>query len=201
MKHYNEKEDIIELWQKMSNVKTQTKHSNIANVALKIVRKYCGQKTKDITEEEKQEHKVYFEGETGVFIIEKLTHDIIECYKLPEAIELRKQLGHNHDDIMVCKATSIAEKIIKHFPHENIVLHKKFNSRKPDIWFKDLNFIVEVDKGNHEDYDTDDEKEREDMFKRHNFKIIRCNPNDPGFDINKFLGETNSYITKLSKKK
>ena len=102
---------------------------------------------------------------------------------------------------MVRKATSIAEKIIKHFPHENVVLNKKINSRKPDIWFKDLNFIVEVDEGNHEDYDTDDEKEREDMFKRHNFKIIRCNPNDPGLDINKFLGEINSYITKLCKKK
>ena len=78
VKHYNEKEDIIELWQKMSNVKTKTKHSHIANVALKTVRKYCDLKTKDITEEEKQEHKAYFEGETGVFIIEKLTHDIIE---------------------------------------------------------------------------------------------------------------------------
>ena len=35
------------------------------------------------------------------------------------------------------------------------------------------------------------------MFKRHHFKTIRCNPNDPGFDINKFLGEINSYATKL----
>ena len=31
--------------------------------------------------------------------------------------------------------------------------------------------------------------------------MIRCNPNDPGFDINKFLGKINSYITKLYKKK
>ena len=35
------------------------------------------------------------------------------------------------------------------------------------------------------------------MFKRHHFKTIRCNPNDPGFDINKFLGKINSYATKL----
>ena len=39
------------------------------------------------------------------------------------------------------------------------------------------------------------------MFKRHNFKIIRCNPNDPVFNINKFLGEINSYVTKLREKK
>ena len=48
VKHYNEKEDIIELWQKMSDVKTQTKHSNIANVTLKRTRKYCGKKQKTL---------------------------------------------------------------------------------------------------------------------------------------------------------
>ena len=32
---------------------------------------------------------------------------------------------------------------------------------KPDIQFKDLNFTVKVDEGNHEDYDTDDEKKKE----------------------------------------
>ena len=98
---------------------------------------------------------------------------------------------------MVCEETSIAEKIIKLFPHENIVLNKKFNNRKPDIWFKDHNIIIEVDKGNHENYDSDDEKEREDMFKKHNFKIFWCNPNDPNFDLFKFLGEINLHISKL----
>ena len=73
---------------------------------------------------------------------------------------------------MVRDETSIAEEIIKHFPNENIVLNKKFNNRKPDIWFKNHNLIIEVDEGNHENYDSDDEKEREDMFKNHNFKIF-----------------------------
>ena len=41
---------------------------------------------------------------------------------------------------MVCEETSIAEKIINFFPHENIVLNKKFNNKKPDIWFKNYNF-------------------------------------------------------------
>ena len=43
-------------------------------------------------------------------------------------------------------------------------------------------------------------KKREDMFKRHNFKTIKCNPNNPGFDINKCLGKINSYVTKLREK-
>ena len=182
VKHYNEKKYIIELWQ---------------NVALKRIRKYCEKKAKYITEEEKQKCKPIFENEKGIFIIEQLTCDIIERCKLLEAIQPRKKLGYDHDNIMVLKETSIAEKIRKLFSREDIVLNKKINNRKQDIRFKNLNFIVQVDERNYEDYDTDDEKKREDMFKRHNFKIIRCNPNDPEFDINKFLDEINSCVTKL----
>ena len=65
--------------------------------------------------------------------------------------------------------------------------------------FKNHNLIIEGDEV-HENYDSDDEKEREDMLKKHNFKIFRCNPNDLGFDINTILGEINFYVTKLREK-
>ena len=39
------------------------------------------------------------------------------------------------------------------------------------------------------------------MCLKNNFKIFRCNPSDPEFDINKFLGEINFYVTKLCKSK
>ena len=79
-------------------------------------------KQKNITGKEKQKYKAYFKDETGIFIIEKLTRDIVERCRLPEAIELRKKLGYNHNDIMICEETSIAEKIIKLFSRENMVL-------------------------------------------------------------------------------
>ena len=88
----------------------------------------------------------------------------------------------------------------KTFSSENTVLNKKFNNRKLDIWFKNHNLIIEVDEGNHESYDSGDEKEREDMFKNHNFKNFRWNPNDPNFYIFKFLSEINLYVSKLRKK-
>ena len=101
---------------------------------------------------------------------------------------------------MVQEETSKVEKIIKLFPDENIVLSKNFNGRKPDIWFKNRNLIIEVDERSHEDYETDDEKEREEIFKKHNFKTFRCNPSDPNFDLFKFLGEINLDILKLREK-
>ena len=170
--YHNKEEKINELWHKMGHIEIQLEHSNIADVVLKRMRKWCGKITKNITEEEKDKYKASFEGEEGAFIAQKFACDVTKHCKLPEAIELRKKLGYNHDDIMVREETSIAEKIIKLFPHENIVLNKKFNNRKPDIWFKNHNLIIEVDEGNHENYDSDDEKEREDMFKKHNFKIF-----------------------------
>ena len=107
---HNEENDIIELWQKMSDVKKQINHSSVADAALKRIRKYYGKKTKDITEEEKEKYKASFKGHSGIFINEKLTLDIIERSKLPEAIELRKKIGYNHNDIMIWNETSIEEK-------------------------------------------------------------------------------------------
>ena len=129
-------------------------------------------KIKDITEKEKQKYKAFFKDKDDTFIIAKRTCDIIEHCKLPKAIELRKKLGYNHNNIMVREETSIAEKIIEIFPHENIVLNKRFNNRKPDNWFENCNFNTEIDEGNHENYDSDDENERKNMSKRHNFKIF-----------------------------
>ena len=73
---------------------------------------------------------------------------------------------------MVREETSIAEKTIKLFPNENIVLNKRLNNTKLDIFFKNHNLIIEVDEGNHKNYDSDDEREREDMFKKHNFRMF-----------------------------
>ena len=54
VKYYNKKEDIIELWQKMNDVKKETGHLNIADAALRRIKKYCGKKAKDITKQEKK---------------------------------------------------------------------------------------------------------------------------------------------------
>ena len=80
------------------------------------------------------------------------------------------------------------------------MLNKKCNNSKPDIWFKNHNLTTEADEGTHKNYDIDDEKEREDMFKRHNFNAFRCNLNAPNFDLFKLVGKKNLCITKLREK-
>ena len=100
------------------------------------------------------------------------------------------------------KITSIAEKIKNIFLHENTVLNKTFKNRKPDIWFKNHHkTIIEVDEGIHKNYDSDDQKEKEDMFKDHSLKIFWFNPNDFNFDLFKSADKINLYISTWSKKK
>ena len=81
------------------------------------------------------------------------------------------------------------------------MLNKKFNNRKSDIWFANHNFIIEVDEGNHENYDSNDEKKEKTCLKKYNFKIFWRNPNDLDFDLFRFLGKINLHISALREEK
>ena len=43
----------------MNDVKKETRHLNIADAALSRIKKYCGKKTKDITEKEKKIQNIF----------------------------------------------------------------------------------------------------------------------------------------------
>ena len=88
---------------------------------------------------------------------------------------------------MAGEETSISEKIIKLFTHENF-----------GIWFKNYNIIIEVDEGNHGNYDSDDEKERKFMFKNHFFDEIQMILT---LIFLNFSGKINLYVSKLHEKK
>ena len=85
VKYYNKKKDIIELWQKISDVKRETGHLNISDTALRRIKEYCGKKIKD-NRKRKKKCKAFFKDKDDIFIIERLTRDIIERCKLPKAI-------------------------------------------------------------------------------------------------------------------
>ena len=59
VKYYNKKEDIIELWPKMNDVKRETGLLNISDTALRRIKKYCGKKIKEITEKEKKIQSIF----------------------------------------------------------------------------------------------------------------------------------------------
>ena len=73
--YHNKEEKINKLWHKMSHIETQLGHWNIADAVLKRIRKYCGKKTKDITEEENK-NKNHILKVKRVFLLLKNLHVI-----------------------------------------------------------------------------------------------------------------------------
>ena len=55
-------------------------------------------KQKTLQKKRKKKYKAFFQDQDGIFIIEKLTCDIIESRKLLKATELRKKIEYNHND-------------------------------------------------------------------------------------------------------
>ena len=56
------------------------------------------------------------------------------------------------------------------------MLNKNFNNRKPDIWFTNRNVLLKLMKEIKKNYDSDDEKERENMFKKQILKFFDVIP-------------------------
>ena len=74
VKHYNEKENIIELWQKMSDVKRQTGHLNIADAALRRIKNIVVKNKRHYGKREKK--KKHFLKVKRVFLLLKSSHVI-----------------------------------------------------------------------------------------------------------------------------
>ena len=75
VKHYNEKENIIESWQTMSDDEIQLGNSHIANVPLKRIRKYFGKKQKTLQKNKKKNTK-HFLKMKELFLLLKSLHVI-----------------------------------------------------------------------------------------------------------------------------
>ena len=76
VKYYNKEEDIIELWQKVSDLEIQIKHSSICDIALKRIRKYCGKKKQKTSQKKKNKNIKHFLKVKQVFLLLKSLHVI-----------------------------------------------------------------------------------------------------------------------------
>ena len=75
VEHHNEEKNIIELWQKMSDIETKLGCSNIADIALKRIRKYCGKK-QNTSQKKKKKNTKHFKKMKQVFLWLKNLHVI-----------------------------------------------------------------------------------------------------------------------------
>ena len=71
VKHYNVKDNIIELWQKVSDIETQIKHSNICDVALKRIKKYYRKNPQKTSQNKKNKNTKHILKTKKVFLLLK----------------------------------------------------------------------------------------------------------------------------------
>ena len=74
VKHYNEENHLIELWQKMSDIEIQLEHSSIADIVLKRIREHCSKKKKHYKRRKRK--RKHFLKVKRVFLLLKNLHVI-----------------------------------------------------------------------------------------------------------------------------
>ena len=75
VKNHNEEKNIIELWHKMSDIETKLGHSNIDDVSLKRIKRYCDKKQKT-SQKKKKKNTKHFLKVKKVFSLLKNLHVI-----------------------------------------------------------------------------------------------------------------------------
>ena len=68
------------------------------------------------------------------------------------------------------------------------------NKYRLDLYFIDRKLIIECDENNHTDRDAEYEKTREEYLISLGNKLIRYNPNVPGFDLSNVLRDINEVL-------
>ena len=74
-------------------------------------------------------------------------------------------------------------------------------NKRIDACFPKYKLAIEVDDYNHEDRSSNYEKDRQSMIENHGITIIRTNPDDADFNINKLINQIYRHISQSNKLK
>ena len=87
------------------------------------------------------------------------------------------------------------------FEREIILTQYCIENKRIDAYFSKYKLGIEVDEYNHEDRDSNYEKNRQSMIENHGITIIRTNPDDEDFNINKLINQMYRHISQSNKLK
>ena len=93
-------------------------------------------------------------------------------------------------------------KIIKKKKQKKKLEFKYCNETKRiDVYFFKYKLGIEVDEYNHEGRNSNYEKSRQLMIESHGITIIRTNPDDADFDVNRLINQIHKHIIESIKKR
>ena len=85
---------------------------------------------------------------------------------------------------------------------EGEIIHTQYciKNKRLDAYFSEYKLGIEVDEYNHKHRDLDYEQSRQFMIESHGITIIRTNPDDANFNMNKLINQMYTHIIKSTKK-
>ena len=86
------------------------------------------------------------------------------------------------------------------FEGEIILTQHCIKNKRLDAYFPKYKLGIEVDEYNHEGRNFQYEQGRQFMIESHGITIIRTNPDDADFDMNKLINQIYTQIIKSTKK-
>ena len=87
------------------------------------------------------------------------------------------------------------------FEGEIILTQYCIKNKRIDAYFSKYKLAIEVDEYNHEDRNSNYEKNRQLMIEGHGITMIRTNPDASNFDMNRLINRIYMHISQPNKKK
>ena len=114
--------------------------------------------------------------------------------------EFKKKLGLDIN-LVTCDGQDIISTLHTTFEGEIIITQYWIENKRLDAYFSKYKLAIEVDEYNHEDRDSNYEKNRQSVIENHGITIIRTNPDAANFNIDKLINQICSHISQSNKLK
>ena len=102
-------------------------------------------------------------------------------------------------DVVTCDEHDIISAFQVACEGEIILTKHCVKNKRIDAYFSKYKLGIEVDEYNHEDRDSNYEKNRQSMIENHGITIIRTNPDAADFNINKLIKQIYRHISQSNK--
>ena len=115
-------------------------------------------------------------------------------------LEFKKKLGLD-PHVVTCDKQDIISALQVAFEGEIILTQYCIKNKRLDAYFSNHKLGIEVHEYNHEGRNFNYEKSRQLMIESHGITIIRNNPDDADFDMNKLINQIYKRISQSNKEK
>ena len=159
-----------------------------------------------ICDPEKQKHRhelmpnTKFQPSRRFFRNDLAERKIKSCRKATEKLlNFKEKLGLD-PNVVTCDEQDIISELQIVFEGEIIYTQYCIKNKRLDAYFSKYKLEIEVDEYNHKHRDPDCEQSRQFIIESHGITIIRTNPDDANFNMNRLINQIYTHIIKSTKK-